>query len=722
MDPVKELTPSPEKTLDSDSKDANDHSTTFEKAIAVWSTIGLSALQSSLDDQGTTILENQKNSLLTRKELASRTKAFRKLADDEKIGEIKALLKLYQGEIDSLTQRSKFAENSFISLYKLLAEAPDPTPLLEVSVDSVSTASEMSKVMNENVKLTEKLSKYADYEQIKAKLLRKEQEFSESIVAKVKAKEAELNASFEERESHWKERESELNSQVQEARDQIKELRSNNEVLQARLSAKSHDQLVDSITDTNVSKAAGRIAELELVARELERANKRMLDVEKRNVKLRSELENAKSGTQIKDKTDVLEGRISDLERENALLAAQLDTSRTSASQSKIALEKKNDSLAREIERKVADNTNLKKQIESMGDYYNIKRELDVLKSVEFSFGGEDESSDTKNKTSSTSDANLNDNDDLDEEGPDSAEEHASVSQSLERLMLARNKQLSNDLTEMRISKISLEEKITDFSEKLDIISRENEKLRSLNAQLEGDLAHANDTVSKIGYGGPAMSVVSGWGRSGPSVKRGGRLSPTASIIGGYENSSPGPVFNESPAIGAADSSILPIITQQRDRFRTRNTELEEELKKSWNTATQLRKDLEAVKRDNVELYEKARYASSYKRGAPMLEPGSVTESNYRNIYEEGLSPYQQFKGRENERALSKMGPVERALYLLTRTILVNRTSRYLFGLYCLALHLLVMLILMYGVSWHTSAELSSETKQMIPEALGETS
>ena len=40
----------------------------------------------------------------------------------------------YQTEIDNLTKRSKTAENAFLSVYKVLAEAPDPYPLLEAAV------------------------------------------------------------------------------------------------------------------------------------------------------------------------------------------------------------------------------------------------------------------------------------------------------------------------------------------------------------------------------------------------------------------------------------------------------------------------------------------------------------------------------------------------------------------------------------------------------------
>ncbi len=40
----------------------------------------------------------------------------------------------YQTEIDNLTKRSKTSDNAFLHAYKLLAEAPDPYPLLEVAV------------------------------------------------------------------------------------------------------------------------------------------------------------------------------------------------------------------------------------------------------------------------------------------------------------------------------------------------------------------------------------------------------------------------------------------------------------------------------------------------------------------------------------------------------------------------------------------------------------
>jgi homeobox protein cut-like len=79
---------------------------------------------------------------------------FKKIPDEEKLTAFKGLLKgaplfhriftpqltlgpaAYQTEIDNLTKRSKSSENAFLNVYKVIAEAPDPYPLLEAAVVS----------------------------------------------------------------------------------------------------------------------------------------------------------------------------------------------------------------------------------------------------------------------------------------------------------------------------------------------------------------------------------------------------------------------------------------------------------------------------------------------------------------------------------------------------------------------------------------------------------
>ncbi|KAG1729737.1 hypothetical protein EDD22DRAFT_1015197 [Suillus occidentalis] len=118
------------------------------------------AKATSICPHQTFIIDNQKESILGRKQLADCTKEFKKIPDDEKLNSFKGLLKgphtlfltvlvsfsnssaAYQTEIDSLTKQSKVSENVFLNVYKVLAEAPDPYPLLEAAVDQAIKAIE----------------------------------------------------------------------------------------------------------------------------------------------------------------------------------------------------------------------------------------------------------------------------------------------------------------------------------------------------------------------------------------------------------------------------------------------------------------------------------------------------------------------------------------------------------------------------------------------------
>ncbi|KAG1849820.1 CASP C terminal-domain-containing protein [Suillus tomentosus] len=62
------------------------------------------------------------------------------------------------------------------------------------------------------------------------------------------------------------------------------------------------------------------------------------------------------------------------------------------------------------------------------------------------------------------------------------------------------------------------------------------------------------------------------------------------------------------PCTSSADTSILPIVTSQRDRFRQRNAELEEELRKHYHTILELHTEIKSLQSDNLKLYEKVHY------------------------------------------------------------------------------------------------------------------
>src|SRR5205823_175968 len=109
---------------------------------------------------------------------------------------------------------------------------------------------------------------------------------------------------------------------------------------------------------------------------------------------------------------------------------------------------------------------------------------------------------------------------------------------------------------------------------------------------------------------------------------RKGRVSPTSSIISGFDNTTSPP--NTLEAIRAGEpvgggSGILPMVQAQRDRFKHKNAELEEELSNTYRTVQSLRQEVASLQKDNLNLYEKTRYVSTYSRGGGAASSSSAS-------------------------------------------------------------------------------------------------
>lgn len=176
------------------------------------------------------------------------------------------------------------------------------------------------------------------------------------------------------------------------------------------------------------------------------------------------------------------------------------------------------------------------------------------------------------------------------------------------------------------------------------------------------------------------------------------------------------------------------MIQAQRDRFKQKNTQLEEELSKQYNTVSSLRQEIASLQKDNLSLYEKSRYVSTYNRSAPTSSasayaqpthnssisvsddtPSGLSLNRYRSTYEANLSPFAAFRGRESTRAYKRMSLPERLVFSVTRMVLANRTSRNLFAFYCFSLHILIFVMLY----WMQSADLSRHASNLGETAKG---
>lgn len=626
-------------------------SNVFQAALQTWTEIDLASLQRKLDDQGLEIKDEQKDLLLSRKNLASKTKEFRKLPDEDKLAEFKGLLKLYQNEIDALTNKQKKVENYFFGFYRLIAEAPDPRPLLELSLDAVVDLGEVSGLRKEIDQLKEELSKKADYDQLKQRLLQTEQKSAEVLSTKLAAKDNELQAVLDEKESNWRKKQADLESQIASYKHNIEELRTSKEVTELQLNSQTK-QLGDG-----GKASASLLAELDIVSRDAESSKKRVLELEKRNEALRSELLKVQNSDERQHLEDEYSRKVSELEGENALLVANVNRTRDALDASTKDNNAKVELLNREIGNLTTEIKKLKLRLDATSDYDEVKHELHLLRQIEF---GEDDGD--------------------------------AASPQIDALLVERNKSLTKELASFRAQQDELHEKIAALESQLTTTQLSLEKAQHLNRKLEADLAGVQDS---------------------------GKFNDNASMISGFSRATTRP--------GADELSILPIITKQRDRFRDRNNELEDEVRKQVAVISDLKRQMNALTKDNEQLYERTRYLASFKGNAGLVGPvasqlfGSRTsnrkllqttspsldvdlESNqYQQAYEQRLHPIEQFRIREQERISSKLSPIERLFILVTRAILATRTTRMLFMGYCLGLHAVVMFVTIYAMSIHTT-------------------
>lgn len=631
----------------------------FLNALQTWTEIDLPSLQKKLDEQGLELKDDQKTSLLSRKNLAAKTKEFRKLEDSEKLEQFKHLLKLYQNEIDQLTTKKKSVENYFFGFYRLLAEAPDPRPLLELSLDSVLESSETDSLKREIERLSDELTKKADYDQLKQRLLRNEQKAAELLSSKLIAKEDEFKALIEEKETNWLEQEKQFKFQIKKAQQQIEELRTSKEVTELQLDSQNRQQ------PSGESASASVLAELDMVTRDAESSKKRMYELERRNEELRRELSKSKNDIEIQSLREESSKKVSELEGENALLLANLDQTRRKLENSSKENSSKVESLNRDISQLNVEIKNLKTHLDKTSDYDELKHELHLLKQIEF--GHDDD--ETENN----------------EEG---------TSKTIDSILIERNKVLTQELADYRAQHEDLMSKVSQLEAVVSVTNQELTRIQMLNDQLENDLVEFQDASNS------------------------NKFNDNASIISSMSRMTRGP-RNGSLLPSSEEPSILPIITKQRDRFRDRNNELEEELKKQYALVSTLKREINNLKKDNEELYERTRYLASFKHntevsqavssrsGRKLLQPKANVsidlESNpYQQSYESKLHPIEQFRMREQERINSKLSPLERMFISLTRAILATRASRMLFMVYCLGLHCVVMFITIYAMSLNT--------------------
>lgn len=639
-----------------------------------WKRFDLPQLQRELDATATVLANRQDESEQSRKKLIEQSREFKKNTPEDLRKQVAPLLKSFQGEIDALGKRSKEAEAAFLNVYKRIIDVPDPVPALDLGQQLQLKVQRMHDIETENQKLRETLEEYnKEFAEVKNQevtikaLKEKIREYEQTLKNQAEnialEKEQKLQDDFAEKERMLQETQISTTSKLEEAEHKV-------QALQTALE-KTQTELFDLKTKYDEETTA-KADEIEMIMTDLERANQRAEVAQREAESLKEQLLSANKSlqlaTQIQKAPDVeqaievltrssLEVELAAKDREITQLVE--DVQRLQGNLTK--LRENSTSQISQLEQQLTTKNSMLKQLEEklkgQADYDEVKKELNILKSMEFA----------PSDGSSTQDA---------------------ASKPLEVLLLEKNRLLQSENATLRITNSDLSGRCADlqvqFTDTVSTVADQKE----LIAKLEHDLSTIQ-SLSSVRRPDAEGAAIENLERIPEPIKE------ATALFYGY----PPPASAQLPE-GQMDS-LLSIISSQRERFRARNHELEAENHLMQHTMQALQSELDNLRADNIKLYEKIKFLQSY----PGRGGGSDdTVLRYSSQYEERLDPFASFSRKERQRKYSSLSPWDKATLSMGRLILSSKTARTVAFFYTLFLHCLVFLVL-YKTAWSETVE-----------------
>ncbi|KAL2766092.1 protein CASP isoform g [Daubentonia madagascariensis] len=395
--------------------------------------------------------------------------------------QVAPLLKSFQGEIDALSKRSKEAEAAFLNVYKRLIDVPDPVPALDLGQQLQLKVQRLHDIETENQKLRETLEEYnkefaevknqeVTIKALKEKIREYEQTLKNQAETIALEKEQKLQNDFAEKERKLQETQMSTTSKLEEAEHKV-------QTLQTALE-KTRTELFDLKTKYDEETTA-KADEIEMIMTDLERANQRAEVAQREAETLREQLSSANHSLQ----------------------------------------------LASQIQK--APDVQLEEKLKGQADYEEVKKELNILKSMEFA----------PSEGAGTQDA----------------------AKPLEVLLLEKNRSLQSENAALRISNSDLSGRCAELQVHVTEAVATAAEQRELIARLEQDLSTIQSIQRPDAEGAAEHSLE----KIPEPIKEATALfyGPTAPASGTLPE-------------GQVDS-LLSIISSQRERFRARNQELE---------------------------------------------------------------------------------------------------------------------------------------------------
>ncbi|KAK2647829.1 hypothetical protein Ddye_015318 [Dipteronia dyeriana] len=624
-----------------------------------WKDFDLEKEKSVLDEQGLRIAENQENSQKNRRKLAESTRDFKKASVEEKLSLFNSLLKGYQEEVDNLTKRAKFGENAFLNIYQKLYEAPDPYPALASIAEQDLKLSELE---SENRKMKLELEEFrteathlknqqATIRRLEERNRQLEQQMEEKVKEIVEIKQRGLAEENQKTMEVLKEREQALQDQLRQAQESVANMQKLHELAQS--------QLFEVRAQSDEERAAKQ-SEVNLLMDEVERAQTRLVGLEREKGLLRSQLQSANEETDNKN-SNTLDS--------NTFLENSLNAKEKIISELNMELHNIEATLSNEREQHRSEikklNTMLNEKETALEE---MKKELQTRPTAKLV-------DDLQKKVKILQAVGYNSIEAEDWEVATNSEEMS----KMESLLLDKNRKMEHELTQLKFK----------LSEKTSLLETAEGKIAELAAKVNEQqklIQKLEDDILK-GYGSKDRkgNLFDDWDLSESS----GAEVP--------EKADQKHVYSEQD-----QNSMLKVICNQRDRFRTRLRETEEEIRQLKEKVGVLTAELEKTKADNVMLYGKIRYVQDYnqekvvsrgsRKYAEDLESGfnSDFESKYKKIYEDDINPFAAFSKKERDQRYKELGFRDRITLSSGRFLLGNKYARTFAFFYTIGLHILV--------------------------------
>uniref|UniRef100_A0A8C8ZFX6 Protein CASP n=1 Tax=Prolemur simus TaxID=1328070 RepID=A0A8C8ZFX6_PROSS len=622
-------------------------------------------MKRELDATATVLANRQDESEQSRKRLIEQSREFKKNTPEVRWGCPRDLFEgvllfwyTFRRRVVGISSSSNVWETAY------------PVPALDLGQQLQLKVQRLHDIETENQKLRETLEEYnkefaevknqeVTIKALKEKIREYEQTLKNQAETIALEKEQKLQNDFAEKERKLQETQMSTTSKLEEAEHKV-------QTLQTALE-KTRTELFDLKTKYDEETTA-KADEIEMIMTDLERANQRAEVAQREAETLREQLSSANHSlqlaSQIQKAPDVeqaievltrssLEVELAAKEREIAQLVE--DVQRLQASLTK--LRENSASQISQLEQQLSAKNSTLKQLEEklkgQADYEEVKKELNILKSMEFA----------PSEGAGTQDA----------------------AKPLEVLLLEKNRSLQSENAALRISNSDLSGRCAELQVHVTEAVATAAEHRELIARLEQDLSTIQSIQRPDAEGAAEHSLE----KIPEPIKEATALfyGPTAPASGTLPE-------------GQVDS-LLSIISSQRERFRARNQELEAENRLAQHTLQALQSELDSLRADNIKLFEKIKFLQSY----PGRGGGSDdTELRYSSQYEERLDPFSSFSKRERQRKYLSLSPWDKATLSMGRLVLSNKMARTIGFFYTLFLHCLVFLVL-YKLAWSESME-----------------